>query len=129
MSADADTPPHNLRDRLKLLTAVRCLMVTLLLGTAIWVNVNDVSSFDHASYRGLTILIIATYVVTVPFSIALRMSARLLWVTHASFAFDSLTAATLVLLTGGLESPFTYLFLLVALYGGVLLGRSGGLIA
>jgi len=119
----------SLREKLKFLIAARCLMVTLLLGSALIVNINNVDSFDHPSYRGLSFVIISTYAVTMIFAVLLSRTKRLVALTYFNFAFDALTATILVLLTGRFDSPFTYLFVIVAMIGGVILERRGGVAA
>lgn len=121
--------PSALQRRLRALLAIRCGLVTLLLGSALAVNINNAASFDNPAYQGLISVIIATYAMTVGGALWLRSGRRLEALAVASYLVDALLAAALVLLTGRLESPFTYLFLLVALAGGVIAGRRGGTLA
>lgn len=112
---------------MRTLMALRCLMISLLLGSALVVNVNDATSLTHPAYQGLLGLIVLTYAATVAFGFWLRARRALAELVLASFALDALLATAVVLLTGLLDSPFTYLFLIVSMLGGVVAGRSVGL--
>lgn len=93
---------ENLRTKLVRLGVIRCLMVTLLLGSAFAVNINNLESFDHATYHGLTVIIISAYIFSVGAALVLRVWPTSTLVAEASFAFDATAAAGLVLLTGQL---------------------------
>jgi two-component system sensor histidine kinase PilS (NtrC family) len=116
-----------LRDKIQYLTVLRVLTTTLLLGSAIGLNINNVKHFDHPSYLGLSSIIIATYGFTVLYGWWLKRTRSLVLAAHLGLAFDALAASAQVGMTGMMESPFSFLFVLVALYGGLVMGRAGGL--
>ena len=121
--------PLDIRNKLKHVAVVRCAMVTLLLGSALAFNPDAVASLADPVYRSLLFWIVATYAFTLVAALFLRLNFAMPFLAHAGFAFDAATAAALVLLTGHTESPYTYLFVIVALYGGVIGGRPYGLTA
>lgn len=120
---------QNLKQRIVYLTVIRCATMILLLGSAMVINVNNVESLGHPTYLGLNILIASTFAFTLIVYLLLRSPSRLLLTTHLSLAYDAFNATGLVLLTGHLSSPFIFLFIIVSLFGGVVLGRIGGVSA
>jgi len=103
--------------------------MTLLLGSAIAVNINGAERFDDPSYVGLTTIIITTYVFTLVMAFWLPRVKNLVPIAHVSFGYEALCATALVMMTGMLESPFSFFFVITALFGGVTMGRHGGLAA
>jgi two-component system sensor histidine kinase PilS (NtrC family) len=118
---------YNLREKLERVTLVRALLVTLLLTSAVVVNVNDLDSLTAPSYSAIWGLIIATYVATMLYAIFIRSARDLRPLAMAQFVGDSLLAGGLVLVTGGQDSLFVFLFFLSIVNAASLLGRDGAL--
>lgn len=118
-----------IKERLEWLMLFRLVLVTLLLGSAIAVNINDVKSFSDPSYVGLVSLIIGTYVATLAYVAWLRSSWSFIRLGYLQIAGDALLVSGLVFLTSGLDSIFTFLFFLAIFSGAVLSGRGGALFA
>jgi two-component system sensor histidine kinase PilS (NtrC family) len=104
-------------------------MVTLLLGSAVVVNINDVDSFSDPSYVTIFWLIIATYVATVVYAIWIRRTTELRTLAYVQFVGDALLSGGLIFVTGGAESIFLFLFFLTIVSAANMQGRDGGLFA
>ncbi|MFT4703143.1 MAG: two-component system sensor histidine kinase PilS (NtrC family) [Bradymonadia bacterium] len=118
-----------LRDRLEWLMLFRLILVTFLLGSAVLVNVNDVDSFGDPSYVAIVSLIVGTYLATLGYVAWLRLNRSLEQLAYLQLVGDTILAAGLVLLTGGIHSIFTFLFFLGIFTGAVLRGRAGAMFA
>lgn len=127
---EATPPPTDdvtLRERLKWLMAFRVLLVTFLLGSAVIVNVNDVESFSDPSTVAIIALIIGSYLATLAYLIGYRRNVEINRLVYPQLLGDVGLAAGLILLTGGIESIFTFLFFVSIFSGALLLGRRGAM--
>ena len=120
-----DRSDGELRSKVEWVLLFRVVAVTLLLGSAIVANVNDVESFSDPSYLALASLIVATYVGTVATGLWLRRGANVERTIFAQLIGDVLLIGGLVLATGGVDSMFPFLFFLVIFNGANLLGKIG----
>ena len=113
---------------LKFITLVRCIYAVLvLLYSIIWVVNGDKLSIDI--YTNLLLLaVIEIFVFTALSSVALLKNRFIRAVTYFGMVNDALLAAFIVTVTGYAASPFMYLFLIIPLYGGIILKKRGGLI-
>jgi len=117
----------SLGEKLERVTLARALLVTLLLTSAVVLNVNDVDSLSDPTYNGIWYLIITTYIATVGYAIFIRFAAELDTLAYVQAAGDALLACGLVLLTGGADSIFVFLYFLCIVSSANLLGREGAL--
>ena len=114
-----------LERRLLYLSGLRVLMVTLLLGSAIVVNINDVKSFADPSYVVMASMIVATYVASIVYALVIKTGRFLVTVGYVQLVGDVLLAAGLIMLTGGAQSVFSFLLYLSIINGAAVLGRTG----
>jgi two-component system sensor histidine kinase PilS (NtrC family) len=115
---------RTLRRRLAALIAIRLVIATVLLGSAVIVQLRepDVSSIDPFFF-----LIGLTYAVSLVSIGSLRFVDRFHWLTDVHFAIDALLVSALVLLTGGVQSFFTILYMLPIVAASALQLRRGSL--
>lgn len=69
------------------------------------------------------------YVLSIAYALPLRQGQAKPWLAYVQIGGDIGLAALLMTRTGGLESPFTFVFLLAVLAGAILLGRRGAIFA
>ncbi len=125
---ESPLPAARLREKLERLMLFRVLMVTLLLGSAIVVNINDVESFADPSYIAIFTLIIGTYVATIFYAVLVTRLKALAALAHAQLVGDVLLAGGLVYVTGGTQSIFAFLFYLTIINSAILMGRKAAFI-
>jgi two-component system sensor histidine kinase PilS (NtrC family) len=115
---------RTLRRRLAALIAIRLVVATVLLGSAVIVQLRapDASSIDPFFF-----LIGLTYAVSLVSIGSLRFVDRLPWLTDVHFSIDALLVSALVLLTGGVQSFFTILYMLPIVGASSVQQRRGGL--
>jgi len=117
-----------LRDKLKWLMGIRVAVVTLTLGVLIYFQIGK-SSQSIPAYYGL---IVATYLLTILYSVLvmrIKRVERLVPFAYVQIGGDILFETALVALTGGVESPFSLLYIISITAASALLSRKGGLAA
>jgi two-component system, NtrC family, sensor histidine kinase PilS len=116
---------RELIQKLKWLMTVRVLAVTVLLGTFVL--------FQIGSSRGLLIstpiyfLVGVVYFLTLLYASSINKIAQPVPFSYLQLSLDLLLETTLVAFTGGVESPFTFLFLVTIISGSMLLYQRGGI--
>jgi two-component system, NtrC family, sensor histidine kinase PilS len=115
---------QTLRRRLAALIAIRLVVATVLLGSAIIVQLREP---DASAINPFFFLIGLTYAVSLGFIGSLRFVDRFPWLTDVHFAIDMLLVSAVVLLTGGVQSFFTILYMLPIVAASAMQFRRGGL--
>ena len=100
---------RTLRRRLAALLAIRLVVATVLLGSAVIVQLREP---DASSINPFFFLIGLTYAVSLVSIGSLRFVDRFPWLTDIHFSIDTLLVSALILLTGGVQSFFTILYML-----------------
>ena len=113
-----------LRQRLLAHVAVRVVVATVLLGSAI---VFELRAPGTLPIDPFFVLIGITYAVSILFIASLRYVDRFRWLTDVHFAIDTLIVSSAIFLTGGVESLFTVLFMLPIVAASTVQFRRGGL--
>ena len=115
-----------LRLKLKWLMGIRVAFVSLTLGVWIYLQL-DGETPSIPAYS----LIIATYLLTIVYSFLvnrIRSIPGLQIFAYVQIAIDMLCESLLVSITGGVESPFSLLYVISITAASALLSRRGGLI-
>jgi two-component system sensor histidine kinase PilS (NtrC family) len=115
---------RTMRRRLAALIAVRLVVATVLLGSAVVVQLREP---DATSVNPFFFLIGLTYVVSLGSIGSLRLVERYPWLTDVHFAVDALLVSAAVFLTGGVQSLFTILYMLPIVAASSMQSRRGGL--
>jgi two-component system sensor histidine kinase PilS (NtrC family) len=100
---------QTLRRRLAALIAIRLVVATVLLGSAVVLQLREP---DASSINPFFFLIGATYAVSLGFIGSLRFVDRFPWLIDIHFAIDVMLVSAVVFLTGGVHSLFTILYML-----------------
>jgi len=114
----------DLRARLSTLIAVRLVVSTLLLGSAIFVLVNRPGTFPVNPFF---FLIGLTYAVSVVYLGTIRQADRRPWLVDVQLAVDALVTSAFIAVTGGITSYFSSLYLLPIIAASTLRFRRGAL--
>src|SRR3712207_1892295 len=99
----------SLRTRLSTLIAARLVFSTLLLGSAIIVQVNRPGALPIDPFF---FLIGLTYALSVVYLATLRFVERRRWLADLQLAGDALVVSAFIYVTGGITSYFSSLYLL-----------------
>lgn len=103
--------------KLKWLMGVRVLMVTALLGTSILLRLG---------YRDVFYLLITLiYILTIVYSLLINRVSNLILFSYLQISLDILLETFLVYLTGGIDSPYTPLYIISIISASIILYRNG----
>ncbi|HYG68454.1 MAG TPA: histidine kinase dimerization/phospho-acceptor domain-containing protein, partial [Anaeromyxobacteraceae bacterium] len=122
-SADPD-----LRRKLVWLTLFRLAIVTVLLGGTAIVSL-QLGPEAETAFRPLYRTVLATYLASLGFSLALRAGRFLAALAYAQIAIDVALAGTVVAVTGFSDSVFVFMFALAIVNGAILRHRRGAVVA
>jgi two-component system sensor histidine kinase PilS (NtrC family) len=113
-----------MRRKLLWLIAGRAGIVTVLLGSAILVQLRSPGAFPVDPFF---FLIGATYALTAAYSLALKFAERHRWLVDVQLAMDAVIVSAVVALTGGVTSYFSGLYTLPIIAASVFESRRGGI--
>lgn len=121
-----------LAKKLKWLIIFRVVIVSCLLGAMLAFDLQRPTFVgDDASHTFITTVAITTYLVSLVYVVLLRSftsDAALITQTLVQLFGDTLLAASLVVVTGGTDSVFTFFFSLTIVNASILLFRRGALL-
>src|SRR5438046_5944229 len=106
------------------LIAIRAIISTLLLGSAIVPQVTAPGSFAIDPFF---FLIGLTYALTICYALTLRFVDRHRWLVDLQLAVDALIVSAFIYFTGGITSYFTSLYVLPVIAASTVQFRRGGL--
>ncbi|MCA1560829.1 MAG: PAS domain S-box protein [Acidobacteria bacterium] len=116
--------PTTLRRKLVWLIACRAAAVTLLLGSAIAIQIKSPGSFPTDPFF---FLIGLTYALTVIYTLTLKHIEQQPWLVDLQLGLDALIVSALVHLTGGVTSYFSSLYTLPIIAASTVQSWRGGL--
>jgi two-component system sensor histidine kinase PilS (NtrC family) len=108
---------------------LRVLLISLLLGASVFVQVKETKTAfgDIQTYHYL--LIAAIYCITVVYVLLLKRLQNLFHFAYLQLVVDTLLVTAIIYATGGIESIFSFLYILTIINGSIILYRKGGMIA
>ncbi len=121
-------PTEAVYSPLTYIALVRCLYALLAFTYAIIWFLDD-SKSDSNNTQLLLFTVSEIFIFTLLTCLGLRKRRFISAITYVGMCHDAALAALLVLLTNITSSPFDFLFLVIPIYGGLLLKKRGGLIA
>jgi len=116
-----------LEKRLLVLMGARLALSLLSLGIAIALEAAG-WSYSPSEWRGFYGTVIFAFVATIGYGLILRRVRRFKRFAVLNIATDIAIVSALVHLSGGADSPFAFLYVLIAVYGAILLERKGALV-
>ena len=116
---------HALNSRLKALIAFRALFITLLLGASFLFKIEYLWS-PHPKL--ISYFIITLYSLTIIYSLLLTRVKNLLLFGYIQLILDVITEISLIFITGGIESWFSFTLILTVLASSIVLNKRAGYI-
>lgn len=113
--------------RLRLFIFARIVVITLFLASTIVLKLSDAAAISDIQFRGVIELLGLSCCVSVVSLVALRRQGWLLPLTHLQIIWDILFVTLLLMLTDGIASPYSFLYLLAIMSAGMLLNRQQAL--
>ncbi|KAF0221888.1 MAG: two-component system NtrC family sensor histidine kinase [Geobacteraceae bacterium] len=112
------------KKRLAWFILVRVVVVSLFLASTIILNIKEPQSIPPAALAGLIKLIITTYLFSIISLLVIKFSEKFQpLLTYAQIIWDIFFVTLLLLLTGGISSPYSFLYMLSIINASVLLAR------
>ena len=112
--------------RIEWLMLVRVLVLLALTGVVGWLWLQDGGGYDRL--RAVSLGLGGAFVLSLLYGLVVRRMPDLAFFTYLQLSVDALSIGLIVMVTGGVESPFRLLFVFNILAAGVLLFLRGGLI-
>jgi two-component system sensor histidine kinase PilS (NtrC family) len=120
-------PVSDIRRRVTRLLLLRTIVVSVVLGLSLWLLVRGEAPARAAVWLQSSI-IAATYLSSIVFGLLLRRGLAPERVARPMLANDLVLTSALVYVTGGAQSPYTFLYALTIVSAGALLFRRGAVI-
>ena len=123
----AQTIYHQDKDllfKIKVLLAFRVIIITVFMGGAFLASPRI--ELHNPSFQGIISLIILTYLSTIAYSLALKKIRNLYLFSYLQILGDLLIETGIIYFTGGIESPFSFLYTLSIIAASIIIYRPGG---
>lgn len=113
--------------RLRLFIYARIVVIVLFLASTIILKLSDTEAISDIQFRGVIELMLLACCVSVFSLVALRRQGWHLPLTRLQIVWDILFVTLLLMLTDGIASPYSFLYLLAIMSAGMLLNRQQAL--
>ncbi|PKL52363.1 MAG: hypothetical protein CVV37_01695 [Nitrospira bacterium HGW-Nitrospira-1] len=114
-----------MKAKIKALIAFRALFITLLLGSSFLFKIEYLGS-PHP--RLISYFIIAAYLMTIIYSLLINRVKNLLLFGYIQLILDVIAEISLIFITGGIESWFSFTLILTVLSSSIVLNKRAGYI-
>lgn len=128
VTPDLKISQPELSSRLQKLMFMRVLFVSLLLGASVFIQVRATKTYFGELQTSHYFLIATIYFLTFFYVILLKRLKNLLKLAYAQLIIDTLVVTAIIYATGGIESIFSFLYILAIINGSIILYRKGGMI-
>lgn len=112
--------------KIRWLIIFRVILVTALLGLPLLLDLETLRK--GWSIRTFYFLIGSTYFLTIPYIFMLLRKKSLLSLTLVQLAIDLLFETALIAVTGGIKSPFVFLYIITIVSSSIFFRRNGGVL-
>jgi two-component system sensor histidine kinase PilS (NtrC family) len=128
LEQDSTERNKELLERIKWLMVLRLLFATFLLVATVVVQARAYPSFSNTSLASLYILTGIIYFLTLCYALLLDRIKKYILFAYVQLVFDVLFVTALIYVTGGIESIFSFMYILTIINAAIMLYRRGGLL-
>ncbi len=128
LEQDSTERNKELLERIKWLMVLRLLFATFLLVATVVVQARAYPSFSNTSLASLYILTGVIYFLTLCYALLLDRIKKYILFAYVQLGFDVLFVTALIYVTGGIESIFSFMYILTIINAAIMLYRRGGLL-
>ncbi len=128
LEKDSTERNKELLERIKWLMVLRLLFATFLLVATVVVQARAYPSFSNTSLASLYILTGIIYFLTLCYALLLDRIKKYILFAYVQLVFDVLFVTALIYVTGGIESIFSFMYILTIINAAIMLYRRGGLL-
>jgi len=122
------TESKELLSKIKWLMLLRLLFATFLLVATVVVQARAYPTFFNTSLLSLYILTGVIYFLTLCYALLLKRIRRYVLFAYVQILFDVLFVTAMIYVTGGIESIFSFMYILTIINAAIMLYRRGGLL-
>jgi len=126
--AQDSTESKELLGKIKWLMLLRLLFATFLLVATVVVQARAYPTFFNTSLLSLYILTGVIYFLTLCYALLLNRIRKYILLAYVQLFFDVLFVTALIYVTGGIESIFSFMYILTIINGSIMIYRRGGLL-
>jgi two-component system, NtrC family, sensor histidine kinase HydH len=119
--------PQELKQKLRWLIFARVIFTTLLLGSTLFIHINQSYPAGEPSLYILYGIIFILFGLSLFYSLIRSHVQRHELFAYVQVAIDSVVVTTVIFVTGSLDSVFSFLYLVIIIYTSMLLYRKGSL--
>lgn len=109
--------------KLKILMILRIVMVTLFLVSSI---IFQIRLGRYSEVPAFYLLVIAVYLISIVYALLLNRVYNLEFFAYIQIIGDLITETFLVYITGGIDSSFSFTYIITIIYASIILYRRGG---
>ena len=128
VNLDLKNSRPELASRLQKLMFLRVLVVSFLLGASIFTQVKETRTYFGDIQTFHYLLIAALYFLTFIYVVFFKIAKDLSKLAYSQLLTDTFFITAIIYSTGGIESIFSFLYILTIINGSIILYRKGGLI-
>jgi signal transduction histidine kinase len=128
MSSSSITPEEDLYHKLKWLMFFRILFASLLLGSAIFVQLKENFFPPDKSFIVLHGLIVIIFLLSIYYAFIFRTVKIRLLFPYIQIGIDTLLVTLIIFITGSFTSIFSFLYLVIIIYSSMVIFRKGSMI-
>jgi len=125
---DPKFPQSELSARLQKLMFLRVLFVSFLLGASVFLQVKETQTYFGAIQTFHYLLITAIYFLTFVYIVLLKYQKDQSKLAYSQLLMDTVLITAIIYATGGIESIFSFLYILTIINASIMLYRKGGMI-
>lgn len=114
--------------RLQTLMFLRVLFVSLLLGASVVIQIRETRTYFGQIQTLHFLLLAAVYALTIVYVLLLKRARNLVRMAYWQLLLDTLFITLVIYATGGIDSIFSFLYILVIITACIILYRRGGLV-
>jgi len=122
------TPQEELLKRLQILMLLRVLFISFLMGALIFIQIRSSRSFFGDIHTAHYLLLAGVYFISLIYVFLLRGWSNIRLQAYVQLLMDTFIITILIYTTGGIESIFSFLYILSIFSGSILLYRRGGMV-
>jgi len=127
VGSDLKIPQAELSSRLQKLMFLRVIFVSLLLGASIFIQVKETKTYFGDIQTAHYFLIATIYFLTFVYVILLKYLKNLSKLAYTQLLVDTIIITGIIYTTGGIESIFSFLYILTIINASIILYRKGGM--
>lgn len=110
--------------KIKWLTTIRIIVATIILGSITILQLRDTQTSLTPIYHLITII----YAVTILYALIFRFSPPPLFFAYTQLIGDIIIETALIFATGGIKSPFSFIYIMTIISTSIILARKSSLI-